>query len=60
MQIKKQVMLDIKKRMAESLGKVHMELNQNRFQINKLAERQHVLKNLAKELYKHIRLLSKD
>jgi 2-hydroxy-3-keto-5-methylthiopentenyl-1-phosphate phosphatase len=60
MQVKKQVMVDIKKRLADALGKVHMELNQNRREINKLAERQCILKKEVKEFYKLIRSLPKD
>jgi hypothetical protein len=60
MQVKKQVVDDLKKRLAVDLEKVHLELNQNRSQINKLAERQCILKKEVKEFYKLIRTLPKD
>jgi hypothetical protein len=60
MVVKKQVISDIKKRLMENLGKIHSELNSNRFSINKLAERQYVLKKERNEFYKLIRTLPKE
>jgi hypothetical protein len=60
MVLKKQVVTDIKNRLAGDLRKVHMELNQNRYEINKLAERQSVLKKEIKEFYKMIRMFPKE
>ena len=55
MTLRKQVVEDIKSRLRAELGKVHMEINSNRYQIKKFAERQTVLKREVKELYKLLR-----
>jgi hypothetical protein len=41
------------------LSKVHGEMNQNRYAIKKLAERQTILKREVKEFYKVLRALPK-
>jgi len=59
MVIKKQVMDDILKRFNGDLAKIHQELNQNRQAINKLVDRQKVLKKEVKMFYGLLRSLPK-
>ena len=60
MVVKKQVLKDIQTRLNEDLNKIHSEMNDNRHSINKLAERQHILKKERNEFYKLIRALPKE
>jgi hypothetical protein len=57
MVVHKKILEDVKQRLMNDLGKVHMEINHNRYEIKKLAERQSVLKREIKEFYKLIRSL---
>jgi hypothetical protein len=49
--VKAQVLADIKARIKLDLEKVHIEINSNRSQIKKLAERQWVLKREVSQLF---------
>ena len=60
MEMKKQVMQGIKKRLHADLDKIHAELNQNRYAINQLAKRQSILKQETREFYKLLRSLPKE
>ena len=57
MNLNKQVVADLKTRLTKELYTIYNELNGNRSQIKKLAERQWVLKKEATEMYKLLRTL---
>lgn len=55
MKLNKLIVADLKSRLTKELHVIYNELNGNRHQINKLAERQSVLKKETTEIFKLLR-----
>jgi hypothetical protein len=57
MNLKSQAIADLKVRLNKELSLIRCEMNSNKYQIKKLADRQSLLKKELKEVYSLIRSL---